>query len=165
MLFRDFDGAPPPAPPPGAPGTVGWHELHADDGAKAFSFYSDFFGWNKEGEFDMGPIGVYHLFNTRHGEHGGIMTRMPQTPMSFWLYYFNFEGADVAAERITAGGGRIINGPHEVRRRAMDRAGHPAGRDVRGGGAEAVTRPTAAITAVGLASRGASTSAGDAIAA
>jgi len=116
MLFRGSGGNPPPPspPPPGTPGTVGWHELHSDDGAKAFGFYSDFFGWNKDGEFDMGPIGVYHLFNTRHGEQGGIMTRMPQTATAFWLYYFNVEGADAAAERITAGGGRIIHGPQEV---------------------------------------------------
>jgi hypothetical protein len=114
MLFRDSDGNPPPRPPGGTPGLVGWHELHADDGAKAFAFYSDFFGWNKDGEFDMGPIGLYHLFNTRHGEQGGITTRAPQTPMSFWLYYFNAEAIDEAVERVKARGGQIINGPHQV---------------------------------------------------
>ena len=114
MLFRDSDGNPPPRPAPGTPGLVGWHELHADDGAKAFAFYSDFFGWNKEGEFDMGPIGLYHLFNTRHGEQGGVMTRTPRTPASFWLYYFNVDGAEAAAERVRAQGGRIIHGPQEV---------------------------------------------------
>ena len=114
MLFRDSDGNPPPRQPPGAPGTVGWHELHADDGAKAFAFYSDFFGWNKDGEFNMGPIGVYHLFNTRHGEQGGIMTRTPQTPMAFWLYYFNVDAVDAAVDRIKAKGGRIAHGPQEV---------------------------------------------------
>ena len=114
MLFHDSDGNPPAPAALGAPGTVGWRELHADDGAKAFAFYSDFFGWNKEGEFDMGPIGVYHLFNTRHGEQGGIMTRTAQTQAAFWLYYFNVEAADAAADRIMARGGRIINGPQEV---------------------------------------------------
>ena len=114
MLFRDHGGTPPPPPPPGTPGLVGWHELHADDGAKALVFYRDFFGWKKTGEFDMGPIGVYRMFETEHGQQGGIMTRMPQTPMSFWLYYFNVDGADAAAERIKARGAQIINGPHEV---------------------------------------------------
>jgi uncharacterized protein len=114
MLFRDAEGNPPPPGAPGTPGTVGWRELHADDGAKAFAFYSDLFGWNKDGEFEMGPIGVYHLFNTRHGEQGGIMTRMAETQAAFWLYYFNVEGADAAAERIAERGGRIVGGPHEV---------------------------------------------------
>ena len=114
MLFRDSDANPPPPAAPGTPGTVGWRELHADDGAKAFAFYSHFFGWNKDGEFDMGPIGVYHLFNTRHGERGGIMTRMAQTPAAFWLYYFNVEDAEAAAGRITSHGGRVVNGPQEV---------------------------------------------------
>ena len=123
------------------PARVGWHELHADDGAKAFAFYSDFFGWNKDGEFDMGPIGVYHLFNTRHGEQGGIMTRMPQTPTAFWLYYFNVDGADAAAERITAHGGQIINGPHEVPGgQWIVQAHDPQGAMFAAGGAEAVSQ-------------------------
>jgi predicted enzyme related to lactoylglutathione lyase len=113
-LYRDQGGNPPPPPPPATPGLVGWHELHADDGAKALAFYCDFFGWKKEREFDMGPMGVYYLFDTGNGEHGGIMTRRPETPMSFWLYYFNADGADAAAERVKANGGRVINGPHEV---------------------------------------------------
>jgi uncharacterized protein len=114
MLFRDHGGNPPPSPPPGTPGLVGWRELHADDGAKAFAFYCDFFGWKPRGEFDMGPMGVYRMFDTGHGQQGGIMTRMPQTPMSFWLYYFDVSGLDAAVERINARGGHVINGPHEV---------------------------------------------------
>ncbi len=30
-----------------APGQVGWHELVAVDGAKAFAFYAELFGWKK----------------------------------------------------------------------------------------------------------------------
>jgi uncharacterized protein len=114
LLFRDHGGSPPPSPPPGTPGLVGWRELHADDGAKAFAFYCDFFGWKPSGEFDMGPMHVYRMFDTGHGQQGGIMTRMPQTPMSFWLYYFDVSGLDAAVERINARGGHVINGPHEV---------------------------------------------------
>ena len=114
MLFRDSGGNPPAPPPAGTPGLVGWHELHADDGARALDFYCGFFGWKKTSDFDMGPMGVYRMFDTGHGEQGGFMTRMPQTPMSFWLYYFNVDGVDAAAERIKAKGGHIINGPQEV---------------------------------------------------
>ena len=62
----------------------------------------------------MGPMGVYRMFDTGQGEQGGIMTRTAQTPMSFWLYYFNVEAVDAAAERVKVNGGQIVNGPHEV---------------------------------------------------
>ena len=42
----------------------------------------------------MGPMGVYRMFRTGHGEEGGIMTRTPETPASFWLYYVNVEALD-----------------------------------------------------------------------
>jgi len=114
MLFRDAGGNPPPPPPPGTPGLVGWRELHAGDGAGAFSFYAGQFGWMKEGEFDMGPMGLYHLFKTGHGEQGGMFTKTAETSAPFWLYYFNVDGLDAAAERIKTHGGRVINGPMQV---------------------------------------------------
>ena len=114
MLFRDKQGNPPTPPPPRTPGLIGWHELHAGDAAGALKFYSAQFGWKKDREFDMGAMGIYHLFSTGHGEFGGIMTRTPQVPGSFWLYYFNVDAIDAAVERITANGGKIVNGPHQV---------------------------------------------------
>ena len=114
MLFRDANGNPPAAVAPGTPGTIGWHELHCDDGAKALDFYCNFFGWTKTTDFDMGPMGVYRMFRTGQGEEGGIMTRMPQTPASFWLYYVNADALDPAVERIKDKGGEIANGPIEV---------------------------------------------------
>jgi predicted enzyme related to lactoylglutathione lyase len=35
-------------------------------------------------------------------------------PAPHWLYYINIEGADAAAARVTAAGGKVLNGPHEV---------------------------------------------------
>jgi predicted enzyme related to lactoylglutathione lyase len=114
MLFRDLSGNPPPPPPARTPGLIGWHELHSDDGAGALKFYSDQFGWTHDRDFDMGGMGVYHLFSTGRGESGGMMTRAPQTPGSFWLYYFNVDAIDAAVERITANGGKIAHGPQQV---------------------------------------------------
>ena len=114
MLFRDAGGNPPLPPPPGTPGLVGWRELHAGDGARAFAFYSGQFGWKKDREFNMGAMGVYHIFESASDQQGGILTRTPQTPMPFWLFYFNVDGVDAAAERIKAKGGRILNGPMEI---------------------------------------------------
>ena len=62
----------------------------------------------------MGSMGVYHIFENAPGEQGGIFTTTPQTPIPFWLYYFNVEAIDAAAERVKAKGGRVINGPMET---------------------------------------------------
>jgi len=116
MLFRDSGGNPPPPPAPDTPGLVGWRELHAGDGVKAFDFYSGLFGWTKRQGMDMGAMGVYQLFGFAGGDsdYGGMMTRMPETPGPFWLYYFNVPAIDAAVERIKAKGGKIANGPMEV---------------------------------------------------
>ena len=114
ILFKGNLDAAPPAPPPGTPGTVGWHELHAGDGAKAWDFYSTQFGWTKDSAMDMGPMGVYQLFATGGEAVGGMMTKMPEQPMPAWLYYFNVEAIDAAAQRVSAGGGKVVNGPMEV---------------------------------------------------
>jgi uncharacterized protein len=112
-LFRDAGGDRPAAPPPETPGLVGWRELHAGDGEKAFAFYAGQFGWKEASQFDMGPMGVYRLFETG-GQQGGIMTKSPQGPGPCWLYYFNVEAADAAVARVTAKGGKALHGPHEV---------------------------------------------------
>lgn len=114
MLFKDAGGNPPPPPPPGTPGLVGWRELHAGDGAGAFAFYSGQFGWKKERDHDMGPMGVYHVFDAGDGQQGGIFTKTPQTPAPFWLYYFNVDAIDAAVERVKAHGGKVVNGPMET---------------------------------------------------
>ena len=116
ILFRDSGGNPPPDPAPDTPGLVGWRELHAGDGVKAFEFYSSQFGWTKRHGMDMGAMGVYQLFGFAGSDSdaGAMMTRMPQTPGPFWLYYFNVATLDAAVDRVKAKGGKIVNGPMEV---------------------------------------------------
>jgi len=115
-LFRDAGGNPPPPAAPDTPGLIGWRELHAGDGPKAFDFYSGLFGWTKRHGMDMGAAGVYQLFGFAGGDsdYGGMMTRTPQMPAPMWLYYFNVPAIDAAAERVKAKGGKIVNGPMEV---------------------------------------------------
>ena len=108
-------GEAPPTPAPGTPGTVGWHELHAGDRESDFSFYATLFGWTKLDAMDMGPMGKYQIISTTNGPpDGAIMTKMPNIPMPFWLYYFNVDAIDAASARVKNGGGKVINGPMEV---------------------------------------------------
>ena len=117
MLFTPLPReTPPPMPAPGSPGTIGWHELYATDWEKVFPFYGSLFGWTKDQAVDMGPMGTYQLFALSGGgpATGGMWNKPAAIPATFWLYYFNVEAIDAAVERVTAGGGKILNGPMEV---------------------------------------------------
>ncbi|MGO7536109.1 VOC family protein [Rhizobium leguminosarum] len=97
-----------------APGNIGWHELYAGNGEQALAFYSKLFGWTKHSDFDMGPMGVYYLFAHNGRQIGGMMTKPENMPMPFWCYYFIVPTLDAAIERVTSGGGKVVNGPMEV---------------------------------------------------
>jgi len=118
-LFRGLPGEAGPAPAAAdAPGHVGWHELHTSDPAAALAFYQALFGWRREEALDMGPNGVYQLFGTSatpEGAHGGLLRldeAIPAPP--HWLYYVNVADVDRTVSRLTAGGGQVLHGPHQV---------------------------------------------------
>ncbi len=113
VLFKG-NGEPAPQGAPGAPGHIGWHELHAADWESAFAFYSGLFGWTKAEAVDMGPIGTYQTFATGGAPVGGMMTKFPAEPRPSWLYYVNVEEIDAAAARVKQGGGQVVNGPQQV---------------------------------------------------
>lgn len=101
-------------PPPDVPGTVGWRELNAVDGATAFEFYGQQFGWTKADAMDMGALGVYQMFAIGGAVQGGMMTKPSAMPMPAWLFYFNVEAIDAAMARVREGGGQILHGPEQV---------------------------------------------------
>lgn len=114
ILFKGNGQSSPTPAPPGASGTVSWHELHASDGAAAFAFYAKLFGWTKTRALDMGPMGVYQIFSTGGAEVGGMMTKVPETPVPCWLYYIRVDAIDAAMARVMQNGGKVLMGPHEV---------------------------------------------------
>lgn len=109
---------PPEDPPrelaPNEPGTLGWRELYAGNGEEAFDFHAQVFGWTRDHDFDMGPMGVYRIFAQGGQPIGGMMTKPEGVPFPCWCYYFNVEAIDAAIERVTTAGGKIANGPMEV---------------------------------------------------
>jgi uncharacterized protein len=97
----------------GGPGYGGWHELHTTDWKSALDFYHDQFGWQKVEAMDMGPAGIYLMFNFGSGEMAGGMFNEPGLTSPYWLYYFNVDDIDAAVGRVKANGGTA--GPaHEV---------------------------------------------------
>jgi len=96
------------------PGYGRWRELLAVDREQAFAFYSKQFGWTKGKAHDMGPMGIYQLFQHGSEDIGGMMNKPQHVPAPFWLYYFRVDGIHPAAERVRAGGGQVVNGPMEV---------------------------------------------------
>src|SRR5262249_37076942 len=112
-LDGDRESDPQPPPELSAPGHVGWHELVAADAEKAWHFYGELFGWQKE-QIDVSPLGPYQLFSAGGQTIGGMFTKAPTVPVPFWLFYFNVEDIDSALKRVRGGGGQIIEGPAEV---------------------------------------------------
>lgn len=99
---------------PEKPGHPSWNELYATDGAAAFDFYSQLFGWVKKDAMDMGEMGTYQMFGLGEISFGGMMNKPPNVPMAFWNYYFNVGNIDDAAARIKAAGGQVTFGPEQV---------------------------------------------------
>jgi uncharacterized protein len=91
-------------------GRVGWHELLAANWELAFPFYSALFGW-QQADTDNEAMNTYQQFSAADQTIGGMYTKPASVPLPFWLYYFNSNDVDAAAKRVTAGGGRILEGP------------------------------------------------------
>ena len=98
-----------------APLTFSWHELYAADLASAVHFYEGLFGWKKQSEFDMGKMGIYHMFGRDRFTYGGMMKKPEdmQAP-PHWLHYVLVDSADEGAERAKQNGAQVLVGPMEV---------------------------------------------------
>jgi len=116
--FYIIEPAPREPRPEGPPeiGDASWRELMTTDMKAAMKFYQEVFGWQPGESMDMGEMGQYQIFNRPHGQIGGIMNKPPamaSVPPN-WQIYFRVPDVDAAAERITAAGGRVLNGPMDV---------------------------------------------------
>ncbi len=129
-MVADPQGAPfyvmKPQPPEGAEGEVSdvfsvdqpqhvrWNELSTTDPARAVAFYQQQFGWEQQGEMDMGEIGKYQFLNHGGVMIGAVMPKMPQMPVSMWTYYVGVDDIDRAASAVRDGSGQILQEPIEI---------------------------------------------------
>jgi len=106
---------PPEETGPPQVGDFSWHELATTDHAAAFGFYHALFGWEKAGEHDMGPMGLYLMFGRKGHTLGGMFNTPADTPFPpHWLLYARVDDIRRATDTITAAGGKVAHGPIEV---------------------------------------------------
>jgi len=129
-MVTDPQGAPfyimKPIPPEGDPNAksdvfstdqpqrVRWNELSTEDQDGAIDFYRRQFGWTQEGSMPMGEMGDYRFIQANGVNVGAIMRKPPQLPVSMWTYYIGVDDIDRAIAAINNGGGKVLNGPHEI---------------------------------------------------
>ena len=94
-------------------GHCAWNELITPDPTAAKAFYFGEFGWTKDGEMDMGPMGAYE-FIRHNGVIGAIMPKPAEMPAPMWHYYFRVDDIDAALKKIESGGGQLLHGPDEI---------------------------------------------------
>lgn len=95
-------------------GRCGWNELMAKNQQHAIDFYTSMFGWTLPDAMDMGPLGTYQFIAHDDVGIGAIMTRPAEVPAPMWCHYFWTDSVTAAKDRVTAHGGQVVNGPHEV---------------------------------------------------
>ena len=129
-MVTDPQGAPfyimKPLPPQGDPNAksdvfsvneaqrVRWNELSTTAQDGAVDFYQRQFGWKQEGAMPMGEMGDYRFIQANGVNIGAIMRKPPQLPVSMWTYYVGVDDIDRAIAAINNGGGKVLNGPHEI---------------------------------------------------
>ena len=93
---------------------VRWNELSSSDQDAAIDFYKRQFGWQQEGAMPMGEMGDYRFIQANGVNIGAIMRKPPQLPVTVWTYYIGVDDIDRAIAAINDGGGKVLNGPHEI---------------------------------------------------
>jgi predicted enzyme related to lactoylglutathione lyase len=94
-------------------GHCSWNELLTPDLDAALAFYGSQFQIEKTGGMPMGEMGDYAFLGHAGEGIGAAMRNPPGTPAA-WGFYFRVPDIDAAAERVTANGGTVVQGPMEV---------------------------------------------------
>lgn len=105
-------------------GHCAWNELATSDPAGALHFYGQRFGWVKDGEMDMGPLGTYEFIRHAgrapdgsppgHGMLGAVMPLIPGMTHPAWTFYFRVPDIDAGLAHIEANGGHVHQPPIEI---------------------------------------------------
>jgi predicted enzyme related to lactoylglutathione lyase len=102
-----------PSTDSGKPGRIGWQELFATDPDKEVAFYCELFGWQRA-DTENHLTDAYVSLSAGGQVIGGAFKNPSKGAPPFWLFYFNVEDLDAAAERVKAGGGQVSGNDVEL---------------------------------------------------
>jgi predicted enzyme related to lactoylglutathione lyase len=110
-------------------GRFSWHELMTTDHVKAAEFYRALFGWEKNGEMDMGGGNMYRLFGKGQQMYGGMFDRLPEMAEMhpFWLCYINVRDVGKAVAIATKAGAMVIRPQMDIPGGSIAILGDPQG--------------------------------------
>jgi predicted enzyme related to lactoylglutathione lyase len=99
------------AKPQGVP-PVAWHHLHTTDADRAFSVYSELFGWTHTETLDVPDLaGGYRMFAwDGAGRTVGSIANTARRPgvHTHWLFYFPVASLDEASGKVQQLGGLVL---------------------------------------------------------
>ncbi|MXO89704.1 VOC family protein [Pontixanthobacter aquaemixtae] len=95
-------------------GVCAWNELATSDPDAADTFYRGLFGWEKGDAMDMGPIGLYQMYQQDDYGLGAMMKKPDEMPVSLWAFYFRVPEILAAKTLAESNGAQIVNGPMEI---------------------------------------------------
>ncbi len=96
-----------------AVGTFCWNELMTGNVDGARDFYSKLFGWTYE-EKDMGPAGIYTLFNQGDQQVGGCMALPQEGIPAHWMSYVNVDDVDASTNKAKELGAQVFVEPTDI---------------------------------------------------
>jgi len=108
-LLEPERGDPPDIEP--AVHTWLWHELLANDAARALAFYEAAFGYRTE-RLKKHPTTEYRVLWSAGEPRAGIMSNPFENTRSTWVPYLRVEDPAALAERVPGLGGQVVVAPH-----------------------------------------------------
>jgi predicted enzyme related to lactoylglutathione lyase len=96
-------------------GALCWNELMTNDVGAARKFYTSLFGWDAQDQ-DMGPGGMYTMFNSGGRPVGGMMAIAPEmgpVPPN-WTVYFDVDNVDARVKTAQGGGAQVLVPPTDI---------------------------------------------------
>jgi predicted enzyme related to lactoylglutathione lyase len=90
-------------------GRFSWHELMTTDHTAALAFYRALFGWDRNGEMDMGGGEMYSMYGHGDAMYGGMFNRTPDMAnmRPFWLVYIHVKDVGKAVAAATKAGATV----------------------------------------------------------